>query len=321
MDLAMAKSALKQIAELDLAEKVTFHVMGEPMMHPRLLEIIEHAHSCGVPIGLTTNGALLKPETIRALAELDLRQIDISLQTPDEGSFQATRGKRVNFELYCERVLDLIAACAARPHPPIFKVRIMVTRFAGKMREELKIPDFMGSGAALHETVRHWMQLIYRRLELDKPNSEILEQKIRKLKIWRWNVIEISPKIFLETYLLTDWGNTFITERMIEANFGYCFGMRDHFAILYNGDVTLCCVDFDGRTAFGNLKKAPLVEILNSPSLHRIMKGFHRGKILHQYCRRCLGSRTRLGSLFKPVMTILGFKVMRPFVYKKYKMF
>ena len=321
MDLALAKSALKQIAELDLSEKVTFHVMGEPMMHPRLLEIIEYAHARAVPIGLTTNGALLTPEIIRALAELDLRQIDVSLQTPDEESFHATRGNCVNFNLYCERVLDLIAACAARPDPPIFKLRIMVTRFAGNMREALEIPDFIGCEAALHETLRQWMRLIYRRLGLRELNPETLQEKIRKLKIWRWNVIEISPGIFMETYLLNDWGNTLGGERMIEASFGYCFGMRDHFAILYNGDVTLCCVDFDGHTAFGNLEEAPLLEILNSPSLHRIMKGFHRGKILHPYCRKCLGSSTRLGSLVKPVATILGFKVLKPFVYRKYKMF
>jgi radical SAM protein with 4Fe4S-binding SPASM domain len=197
----------------------------------------------------------------------------------------------------------------------------MVTRFAGKMRESLNIPDFMGSGSALHETVRQWCHLIYQRLGLTHPNPAILEQQIRKLKIWRWNVIEISPRIFLETYLLTDWGNTFSSEGMIEADFGYCFGMRDHFAILYNGDVTLCCIDFDGHTALGNLKKASLVEILNSPSLRRIMKEFNRGKILHQYCRRCLGSSTRLGWLVKPVMTILGFKLLRHFVYRKYRMF
>ena len=321
MDVELAKSALDQIAGLDLAEKVTFHVMGEPLMHPKLFEIIDHAHKRGLRLGLTTNGALLKPDTIRNLAERDLHQIDISLQTPDEESFYATRGKRVDFAVYCSRVLDLLAACAARPHPPIFKIRIMATRFAGKLREKLSIPDFMGSGAALRDTVQRWTKRIYERLGEGEPSPEWLDEKIGKIKIWGWNVIEVRPNIFLETYLLTDWGNTFLGKDLIDADYGYCFGMRDHFGILYNGDVILCCVDFEGRTAFGNLRERTLLDILNDPRLERVVKEFHRGRIIHPYCRQCLGSTSRLGALIKPALTVLGLKVLRPVFYRKYKLY
>jgi len=321
MDEGLARSALDQIAELDLAEKVTFHVMGEPLLHPRLLEILDHAASRNVPVGLTTNGALLRADTIRELALRDLRQIDISFQTPDRESFLATRGTRADFDEYCNRVLDLLAACSARPSPPIFKIRIMTTRFAGKMLQQLGIPDFMGNSDHLRSTVLQWTERVYERLGRIAPDREDLKRRIRKIDIRGWNVIEISPDIYIETYVLTDWGNAFADGGIIEARHGYCFGMRDHFAVLYSGDVVLCCVDFDGKTSLGNLRDTPLLEILRSERLEKIMNGFKRGKLEDPHCRRCLGTHSVLGSWIKPAASILGLKLLKPFFYRKYRLF
>lgn len=318
MDRDLAFSALDQISELELAEKVTFHVMGEPLLHPSFLEILDHARSVNLPVGLTTNGALLKQSTIEALAERDLFQIDISLQSPDRESFHLTRGTRMDFETYRKGLLDLLAACAERPKLPIFKIRIMTTRFARKLREKLGIPDFIGSSKALRKTVLEWSVLIYQRLGLD---SAPLAEKVNRIGIHGWNVIEIAPSIFIETYVLTDWANAFSEGDMVEAAYGYCFGMRDHFAILYSGDLTLCCIDYDGSTALGNLHDSTLVEILHSPELANIMKGFRTTRLVHPYCRRCLGSSTRLGSWIKPVMAVAGLKLLKPFFYRQYKLY
>ncbi len=320
MDVELARSALDQISELNLAEKVTFHVMGEPLLHPRFFDILDHARARNLPVGLTTNGALLNPETIKALAERDLHQIDISLQTPDKDSFLATRGTRMDFDEYRARVLDLLAACAARPSPPIFKIRIMTTSFAKRMRDELGIPNFMGSSEALRNTVREWAEIVYPRLGLAGVDERLL-RKLKKIGIHGWNVIEISPNVIIETYVLTDWGNAFSGEDIIEASYGYCFGMRDHFAILHSGDVVLCCIDYDGRTSFGSLNDESLLQILSGKELERIVKGFRRGRLLHPYCRQCLGSSSRVGSWIKPVASVLGLKILKPFFYRKYKLF
>lgn len=321
MDRGLAKSALDQIAELDLADKVTFHVMGEPLLHPQFEEILDHAGTRGIPVGLTTNGALLTQETIEFLASRDLHQIDISLQSPDAESFAATRGTRMDFGRYRDRVLDLAAATRKRPEPPIFKIRIMTTRFAGALRTKLGIPDFMGSSRELRRTILEWSALLYAKLGLPREDLTRLERELRKVKIYAWNVIEIQPKLFFETYVLTDWGNAFADEDIIEANKGYCFGMRDHFAVLFNGDVVLCCVDYEGNTAIGNLNDGSLVEILSKPELREIMEGFEKNRLTHPYCRRCLGSRTHIGARTKPYLSVLGLKVLKPFFYRTYRLY
>ena len=321
IDENLARSALDQIADLDLAEKVTFHVMGEPLLHPRFFQILDYAHSRNLRIGLTTNGSLLTSRMIQQLAERDLHQIDISLQSPDRESFHATRGSGMDFEKYRGALLDLLAACAARPEPPIFKIRMMTTRFAARMREQLDIPDFMGSSKALRAAVREWTELVYDRVGLNGENQRRALSNVNRIGISKWNVIEISPKIFIETYLLTDWGNAYEKDDLIEAGHGYCFGMRDHFAISYTGDVLLCCVDYDGRTSMGNLNDNSLIDVLRNNELKEIVKGFRRFKLVHPYCRRCLGSKSRLGSWLKPAASIIGLKLLKPLLYRHYQIY
>ena len=321
MDESLARSALDQISSLDITEKVTFHVMGEPLLHPKFFPILDHAESLRLPVGLTTNGALLRPEIIEKIASRGLHQIDISLQTPDAASFHATRGTTMNFEKYRNRILDLLTACFNHKPSPIFKLRMMTTRFADGMRKQLGIPNFLGTSHALRQTILEWTELVYERLGLEIPDRSSLVGKIGKIHIYGWNVIEILPQVFFETYVLTDWGNAFAEDRIIEANRGYCFGMRDHFAILYTGDVILCCIDFDGKTAQGNLNDQSLVEILNSTNVAEVMRGFNSGRLFHPYCRKCLGSATRLGALVKPVASVLGLRVLKPFFYRRYRVF
>jgi MoaA/NifB/PqqE/SkfB family radical SAM enzyme len=320
MPEALARSALDQISALDLADKVTFHVMGEPLLHPKLFEILDYAASKNIPVGLTTNGALLRPKVIQELARHNLYQIDISLQTPDKESFNATRCTNMDFGEYRDNLLNLLGACAAKASPPIFKIRIMTTRFARKMRERLNIQNFMPDSETLRTTILEWSALVYNALGVDFAREEF-ERRIKKISIYGWNVIEISPRVFIETYVLTDWGNAFAGDSVIESRRGYCFGMRDHFAILYSGEVVLCCLDFDGKTALGNLNDSSLLDVLKSPALSSIMKGFQSGKLVHKYCRQCLGSGSRLGSWVKPAASVVGLKFLKPFFYRKYKLY
>ena len=140
-------------------------------------------------------------------------------------------------------------------------------------------------------------------------------KKIGKLVSYKWNVVEVYPKVFFETYVLNEWGNAFNNTDIREAWAGYCFGMRDHFSVLYNGDVILCCVDYDGRTTIGNLNDASLEDILRSDHLGKIISGFKRFQLVHPYCRKCLGSKTFSSWVFKPIGSVLGLKVLKPFFY------
>ena len=165
------------------------------------------------------------------------------------------------------------------------------------------------------------MREIYSRLSIGPKETAEAIARVNKIVSYKWNVVEILPNLHFETYMLEDWGNAFHDGPVYDAWAGSCFGMRDHFAILQNGDVTLCCIDFKGNTAIGNLNETRLEEILSSDELGRIIDGFKRYKPIHPYCKRCLGSKTRVSWLTKPVLGVLALGPLKSFFYKKTRVY
>lgn len=320
MDPDLAKRLLSEIGRLALSDKVTFHVMGEPTLYPRLFEMIEHASREGVKVGLTTNGTTLGGKAGTRLLEYDLYQVDISLQTPDEVSFALRKSRSVRFDEYLGSIMRFFAEYHRSHRQSIFKFRIMNTRFRKKEMERQTGPiRVICSAKELRSVIRRYSALVHGMLDLPYPENR-LNEKIRTIAPYRWNVIEIVPNVYLETYVLDGWGHAFEGE-VRDAWSGYCFGMQDHFAVLYNGDVVLCCMDYDGNTRVGNLREASLEEILSSSRVREIVEGFKEYRLVHDYCKRCQGSHSLMAWLFKPFTSIVGIKILKPFFYRHTRLF
>jgi len=60
MDLNMFRSIVEQVAPL--TDLVCFHLMGDPLVHPQLAEMIGICDEYEANIFLVTNGVLLRPE-------------------------------------------------------------------------------------------------------------------------------------------------------------------------------------------------------------------------------------------------------------------
>ncbi|HAK89461.1 MAG: radical SAM protein [Nitrospirae bacterium GWC2_46_6] len=322
MDTVMAKKIIDELRENNICEKVTLHVMGEPTLHPDFFEILSHAQDKGLKVGLTTNGGGLGGKTGKRLLDYDLHQVDISLQTPDERSFVLRKAGKLTFEEYLNGILQFFSSYHERHKETIFKFRFLNTRFRKKNMEKRIGPiKVISSAGELRDTFRYWAGRIYDMLGVERDKRDEAMKRIEKLVSYKWNVVEIYPNVFFETYMLEDWGHAFDDESVRDAWAGYCFGMRDHFAVLHNGDVALCCVDFDGRTKIGNLHESSLKEVLSSDEVGRIVEGFKRFKPVHPYCKRCLGSKSRTSWILKPIVSVLALKTLKPFFYSKTKLY
>ncbi len=127
MEIDLAKRAISEMGQKGICEKVTLHVMGEPTLHPRFFEILEHAEREAVKIGLTTNGRNLSKKVGKRLVDYNLHQIDVSLQTPDASSFVLRRARFISFEEYLSGIFNFFFAYK-KVHPDtIFKFRFLNT--------------------------------------------------------------------------------------------------------------------------------------------------------------------------------------------------
>lgn len=318
MDTGLAKTLISDIKRLGLAEKITLHVMGEPTFHPDFYELLDYAAELGQPVGLTTNGGGLSGKHGKLLLDHELYQLDVSLQTPDEASFGLRKAGKLPFQQYLDGIIEFFCEYRKRWPDTIFKFRFLNTTFPPKTLEKQTGPiRVISSSAELRETFAFWAGRIYDLMGTDQKLQSQVKGKIAKLKAWQWNVLEVLPNTFFETYILSDWGHAFGKDKVRDAWAGYCFGMRDHFAILYNGDVTLCCIDFDGKTVVGNVTENSLEEVLSTDELGRIIHGFKRFKVVHPYCKFCLGSKGLFSWLTKPILGVGALKLLKPYFYKQ----
>jgi MoaA/NifB/PqqE/SkfB family radical SAM enzyme len=316
METDLAKRAMSEIASNRICEKITLHIMGEPTIHADFFEILDHAKSLGVKVGLTTNGRGLGGRIGSRLLDHDLHQIDVSLQTPDRESYSLRNSGGMTFEEYVGGIFNFFSSYMTQGRNTIFKFRFLNTRFPKKSIEKRKGPiRVISSTQELRRIFRNWAERIYEIFDVHEEGKNRALKRIEKLVSYKWNVVEVYPNVFFETYLLEDWGHAFEDERIRDAWGGYCFGMRDHFGILYNGDVVLCCVDFDGHAAIGNLHVSSLKDILSSDELGKIIKGFRKFKLVHPHCKRCLGSTKLFPWLFKPIASVLALKTLKPMFY------
>lgn len=319
MDPQLARRILDELARENLAQKATFHVMGEPFLHPQLFPILEYGRDKGVSLGVTTNGSLLTPKTADRLLEL-VQQVNISLQTPDEISFALRGSRSLRAEEYFEGILGFIDRACRRGNETTIKLHLLNS---WRMPSLGALGDSSGDPirviedkAGLHGTLKEWVRRIYRLEGIREKEKEgrVLEA-IASVSFKRWNVLEVYPNIYLETYMLDDWGNSLAAGPLRRARMGYCPAIRDHFAILWNGDLVLCCRDFDGKTALGNVRERSLLDILSSPPAIGILRGFRRYRVLHPHCQECLGGATLPRSLFRQLGSILLWKGLKKYLY------
>lgn len=90
-------------------EYVYLHVMGEPLSHPQLAELLALAAARERKVCITTNGTLLARQTETLLAARTLHKVSISLH-----SFEGNDGAQERERQYLEEVWSFAARAAAR---------------------------------------------------------------------------------------------------------------------------------------------------------------------------------------------------------------
>jgi radical SAM protein with 4Fe4S-binding SPASM domain len=67
----------------------------------------------------------------------------------------------------------------------------------------------------------------------------------------------------------------------------FCYGLKDHFAILCDGSVVPCCLDREGAITLGNIFEASADSILSTPRATAMREGFTCRRATEELCRKC----------------------------------
>lgn len=231
---------------------LALHVLGEPLLHPELSQLLALCHAQELRVNLTTNGTLLVRQGPLLLAAPALRQVNISLHslTAHPGALAPA--------MYLAGVLDFARRAAAQG--------IYVS---------LRLWDLSpGSGP---EAV--WREALLARLTEFFALPEPLVGAPTS-----GQGVKLAEKIFLSRQELFAWPNLASPDL---GGRGSCRGLRDQVAILVDGTVVPCCLDAEGVIPLGNVYRESFGAIVGSERARRIGQGFRERKVVEELCRRC----------------------------------
>jgi organic radical activating enzyme len=259
---------------------VKLHQMGEPMLHPDLAAIVEHAESQGVPIELNTNCGLITEEKL-------------------DGLYQVALGARTHLE-----------------------IDIMNTKYADGYRivsEDEQALAFLEDWVSFAQELEKKYGLPPRAHDWEKIRSfHFLDQDENGSRY------ELLDGVHLIWKRCHSWGNVIQTagasgtfdpsghqaaapvpvepprsqgdrERIGTPEFTsgvpkdtYCPAPYDQLVIQWNGDVTTCCTDYEGRTKTANVFAESIEGVWTGETLRRRKRDMLEGRLL-DVCAKCMG--------------------------------
>jgi len=73
----------------------------------------------------------------------------------------------------------------------------------------------------------------------------------------------------------------------IQEKAKYCYHPFTDFGVLWNGNVTLCCLDHDGTLEVGNVRNNSIEEVLNTSASRKLRASMYSLEALHPTCKKC----------------------------------
>ena len=265
---------------------VKLHQMGEPFLHPDLIPIVERAESLGVGIEMNTNCGLITQPVVDGLYRAGLTGLILSYQTPDAETFKTRKAPRLVFDDYREKVRLAVERKVALGARTRLEIDIMNTKYADSYK-------IVGEEEQALAFVRDWIEF-----------AQGLERKYSLApRVHDWEAIR--SRNFLDQdengsrYTLLDgveliwkrchsWGNVVGERHVVEVQDTYCPAPYDQFVIQWNGDVTTCCTDYEGRTKTANVFATGIEAIWKGETLKQRKKDMLEGRLL-DVCAKCQG--------------------------------
>jgi len=225
------------------------HLMGEPLLHPELPELLNIAQELDFKVMITTNGTLLSRQVELLANSCSVHKISVSLH-----SFEGNESHDTDLSHYLDDCIESAKKLSA----------------AGKLYA-MRLWNLDG------ETTKG----------ANSSNADILQKlEAHFPRPWKENPrgLTLAPKVYLEWGEKFEWPDLSAEDG---GSGVFCYGLRDQIGVLWDGTVVPCCLDHEGDIPLGNLHEQTLDDILNSPRARAMYEGFSCRRATEELCRKC----------------------------------
>ncbi len=311
MRLELAKALLKEIAAEDIAQEITLHAMGEPLLHPGLEEVIATASELGLDTVLFTNMVLLTSERAESILKAGLTHLHLSVQSKNEESNRAkfSGPTLLSYEEYQERVVEAIS----------MKIKHGLPKKILKIRHQFHLSNEKARASALSSVAVggafHSIREIEDALEpYSNAVARLTGTLMKEPKEWtrEWDRrgpyhAYLHDGIEFQATVVLTWGNSLRDQKPIPAKIGWCRSVikKEHIAVSWDGKVAFCCSDYDFKTSVGRVtSENSLLRVLESHESKRFHQTMRLGLLRNARCQECLGSYSRSTLLTRNALSL-----------------
>lgn len=259
IDDALFQRILDEISYHRVTRVVRFYMMGEPLLNPRLPDMVRRTKIAGVErIEVTTNGSFLSEKLCNELLDSGLDYLRVSIYSVDEARHKTITGSELSVATIRENIARFRRLRDQRGKRTPFLYLKMIDAFSESENDAF--------------------------LDMYRPIADeaVIERPMN------WNGFD-ERNVVTQTYAAT---GVELAEDVDSLLYRYpkhvCPFPFYSVAVNADGDVVACCVDWNRSTKIGNLTSASLTEVWNGEAL-RAFRKMHlvRRRCENPSCRNC----------------------------------
>jgi radical SAM protein with 4Fe4S-binding SPASM domain len=305
MEFHIFKKIIDEVAEEKITDKISLYLLGEPFLYPKIIDAVAYTKKKQLFVEITTNGALLNETLLKKLIAVDLDSLIISFITIDKEEHKY-RNSKISYDDYYQKIIETI-----RMLKDSSKMTVLLRLMSTFTKKYFSVDKNIEIAVQKQKFRRNLSKFIVDVLDSvgEEQSKNKIEAIMKEVSLHQEQIIWLFDSVGVFVRPFVDWGNAFTSKKVYPCKIGYCGLAFTNMGILSDGDVVLCCGDFDGNTSLGNITESSLTAILNSRAAHEIQHGFNKCKVINSYCQKCLGATNPIISFVKGLITIYLFRI------------
>jgi SynChlorMet cassette radical SAM/SPASM protein ScmF len=257
---------------------------GEPLMHPRFVELLEIVNRAGLSLSIETNGVLCTAELAAEIAKNPRRHVSVSIDGADAATYEWIRGIQGSFEAAKEGIKNLVAL-GTNP-------QIIFTVMRKNVGQVEKIVD-MAKAMKANSVKFNIVQPTARGESMRNAGETLGVEEL--LRVGRWIEMDLAPKAGIP--LIFDYPYSFKPLSRISRGegCGRC-SIMNIMGVIASGHYALCGISYHvPELIFGQVGKDSLEHIWRTNLVLNALRSGLPQK-LEGICGKCLMKYYCLGS-------------------------
>lgn len=262
LDVEVFKKLVDEFKDVKIKPAFAMNFAGEPLLHQRVDEIIAYASKNGHRTFISSNTTLLKKSLSERLIRAGLDEIHVCLEGMTKEAHESYR-RGSNYEVVKQNIIDLLdVKRALNSNTPKVTIQTLLTRSS-------------------------------------EHDIEAMTEWARSVGADTINFKSFSTGSYLTEDMKEGIGSFFPTKPELQRKHTVirktvCTWPIDNAVIFWNGDIGLCCIDFDQKVKMLNIQEKGFVKAYLSPELVRSrILGFRKK---YAICKNCsLGNADFMG--------------------------